>query len=330
VGLRLIVDSDGGVDDCTALWWLLQQPDVDLVAILATWGNADRDAAAGNLRRVLHAAGRDDVPVALGADDPIGPAPLPSRAVHVHGDDGLGGHGAGWATGDAGFHDASASTVLAELTAAEPGQLHLLTLGPLSTLASALAEEPAIATRVASLTVMGGAVTVPGNALPTAEANIGHDPEAAASVMGAAWPEPPLLVGLDVTLQARLDPDHLALAGEGRTSAAQMLAGPLTSYAAFYESTGLQPAGTFPCHDLLAAMAAVDPSILTEVATYRLAVDTGRSAAWGMTVADLRPAPQNEPEGFVRWRVGLGVDADRFRAGFRALMTEAAHRPVAP
>ena len=328
MGLRLVVDSDGGVDDCTALWWLLQQPEVELAAVLATWGNADRDVAAANLRRVLHAAGRDDVPVALGAEDPIGPSPLASRSPHVHGADGLGGHGAHWATGDAGFHDTGAGALLAESTAAAVGELHLLTLGPLSTLALALTEEPAIAERVASLTVMGGAVTVPGNALPAGEANVGHDPEAAAVVVAARWPEPPLLVGLDVTMQSRLDPELLALAGEGRSVAARMLAGPLSGYAGFYASSGLLPAGTFPCHDLLAAMAAVDGSILTEVAELRVAVDTGRSAAWGATVADLRSAPQEEPEGFFAWRVGLGVDADRFRDGFRALMTEPAAAPA--
>lgn len=318
--MRLILDSDGGVDDCTALWWLLGQPGVELTAVLATWGNTDRDAAATNLRRVLHAAGRDDVPVALGADDPIGPAPLAARAAHVHGDDGLGGHGSAWSAGEVGFHGSPAGELLDELTTAHPGELHLLTIGPLSTIALALREEPAIAGRVASLTVMGGAVTVPGNALPTTEANIGHDPEAAAVVFAAAWPAPPLLVGLDVTLAARLDADDLARAGEARTLAAQMLAAPLTGYAAFYESTGLQPSGTFPCHDLLAAMAAVDPSILTEVRTLPVAVDTGQSAAWGATVADLRAAPQNDPEGFHRWRVAVGVDAARFRAGFRSLV----------
>ena len=136
--MRLVVDTDGGVDDCTALWWLVQQPDVELVALLATWGNADRDLAAANLRRVLHAAGRDDVPVALGADDPIGPAPLAARASHVHGDDGLGGHGAAWSEGEAGYHDTAAGALLDSLTEASPGELHLLTLGPLSTLALAL------------------------------------------------------------------------------------------------------------------------------------------------------------------------------------------------
>jgi inosine-uridine nucleoside N-ribohydrolase len=279
---------------------------------------------------VLHAAGRDEVPVALGADDPIGPAPLASRAAHVHGDDGLGGHGAGWATGDGGYHGLAAGPLLDELTSASPGELHLLTLGPLSTLALALADSPAIASRVASLTVMGGAVTVPGNALPLGEANIGHDPSAAAAAFAAAWPAPPLLVGLDVTMAARLDAGLLALAGEGRTAAARMLAAPLTGYAAFYASTGLLPAGTFPCHDLLAAMAAVDPTILTAVEPMPIAVDTGGSAAWGATIADRRPSPQNEPGGFHPVRVAVGVDADRVRAGFEALMTSPVTADVAP
>lgn len=130
----------------------------------------------------------------------------------------------------------------------------------------------------------------------------------------------PLLVGLDATLAARLTADDLAAADSGTTAAARMLAAPLRSYASFYASTGLLPEGSFPCHDLLAAMAAVDPAVLTDVRVAPLAVDTGGSAAWGMTVADLRQAPQSVSGGFHRWRVALGADVEHFRAGFSAML----------
>jgi inosine-uridine nucleoside N-ribohydrolase len=319
--LRLIVDTDGGVDDLTALWWLLGRDEVDLVAIVATWGNVDAVGAADNVARVLHAAGRPDITLALGALGPTGPAPLEGVAAHVHGDDGFGGSAAAWPTGGIGPVRLPVNELLSGLTEAEPGALDLLTLGPLSTLAGALDADPAIAGRVRSLTMMGGSVRRGGNALPWVEANVGHDPGAAAAVVAARWASPPLLVGLDATLAARLTADDLAAADAGTTTAARMLAAPLQTYAAFYASTGLLPEGTFPCHDLLAAMAAVDPTIITEQRTVPLAVDTGGSAAWGMTVADLRQAPQSTAAGFRAWRVALDADGERFRAGFTDLLT---------
>ena len=241
-------------------------------------------------------------------------------AAHVHGDDGFGGAAGGWSTGGLAPVRTPAPQLLASLTAAAPGALELLTLGPLSTLAAALAEDPGLAGRVRTLTVMGGSIRRGGNALAWAEANIAHDPNAAAAVVAADWVEPPLLVGLDATLSARLTADDLAAAAAGTTPAARMLAAPLGAYAAFYASTGLLPEGTVPCHDLLAAMAAVDPTVLAEVVTVPLAVDIGGSAAWGMTVADLRQAPQSVDDRLRPWRVALDADEDRFRAGFRALL----------
>nr|MBA2282773.1 nucleoside hydrolase [Acidimicrobiia bacterium] len=185
--IPVIVDTDGGVDDATALWWALTDPRVDVVGILVTWGNVDLDMAAMTVFRVLAAAGRPDIPVALGADDAIGPTPLTGRATFVHGVDGLGGHGHRWSTGGLTPVSETAAQLLTRLTGERPGELVLLTLGPLSTTAAALRDEPAIAERVADLVVMGGAVARGGNAQPAGEANVAHDPEAAAIVVGAGW-----------------------------------------------------------------------------------------------------------------------------------------------
>lgn len=317
----MVIDTDGGTDDAVALWWALTDPRVELLGVVVTWGNVELPVAAANVCRILHAAGRPDIPVALGAHGPLGPSPLPERPRHVHGDDGLGGHADRWPVGDIEPMSEPVAERLARLAAARPGEMALVTIGPLSSLAGALQADPTLAGGFASLTVMGGAVGVPGNALPLGEANIAHDPEAAAVVLAATWPDPPLLVGLDVTLRAVLADDDLALADEGRTPAAEMLAAPLRFYAGFYAGSAQTAPGTTACHDLLAALAVVEPAVLTEVATLPLAVDTGRSAAWGATVADRRARPQTQTQlpGFHPCRVAVDVDAERFRAVFRKL-----------
>lgn len=323
---RLVIDNDGGVDDCTGIWWALTDADVEVVALVATWGNTERDAVAANLCRILHAAGRADIPVVLGATDPSGPSPLSGRAGHVHGFDGLGGYADRWPTGDVAPIDEPVADVLARLVAADSGGIDLVTTGPLTTLAAALAERPSLAEGFRSLTVMGGSVLAGGNALPAAEANIAHDPLAAAAVIGAPWAtvQPPLLVGLDVTMAALLAADvELAAAHASDSVVARFLADPMDVYLAFYDSVRQTPPGMFPCHDLLAVMAAAEQPVITAVETWPLAVDTGGGAAWGATVADRRPVPELSSSlgTFTPWRVALEVDPAPFRAAVQALFS---------
>jgi purine nucleosidase len=315
----LVVDTDAGTDDAVALWWLLTHPRVDVAGIVVTWGNVDRDVAATHVCRILRAAGRPEVPVALGAAEPIGPTPLPEVATFVHGHDGLGGFGHRWPSDGITPTDETAEALLSRLTSQRPGEIDLLAIGTLSTVARALADDPGVASRVRSLTVMGGAVRPPGNALPFGESNVAHDPEAAAAVVTAPWPSPPLLVGLDVTLRAALRDEDIDLAARGATPAGRFLADPLRAYADFYvRSRQTHPRG-FACHDLLAAQAVVEPEVISDAPTVPLAVDTGRSAAWGTTIADLRATHQFRLPGFAPWRVALDVDVERFRAAFRSL-----------
>lgn len=319
---KLVIDTDGGVDDAVALWWALTAPDVEVVALVATWGNVELDVAAANLCRILHAAGRPDIPVALGAAGPMGEAPLGGVAPHVHGADGLGGHAHHWATGDVEPVAEPGVDLLARLAADHPGELDLVTIGPLTTVAQALAVHPEVVDGYRSLTVMGGSVLAGGNALPWAEANVGHDPDAAAAVVAGGWQteQPPLLVGLDVTTRALLSIDgHIGAADASTTVAGRMLAGALRSYAAFYGTVGHQPVGTFPCHDLLAVMAAAEVPVITEAPVHPLAVDTGGSAAWGATIADRRPVPETVIAGFAPWRLALAVDPVPFQRAVDAL-----------
>jgi purine nucleosidase len=74
-----------------------------------------------------------------------------------------------------------------ETVEANPG-LVLVTLGPLTNVALALAKKPAIAAKVGRCVVMGGAPCCEGNVTPAAEYNIWVDPEAARIVMLSGFP----------------------------------------------------------------------------------------------------------------------------------------------
>src|SRR5205085_11608346 len=86
----VVIDTDPGVDDAVALWWALTTPALDVVALTAVHGNVDVQRAAANALCILHAAGRSDIPVAVGEAAAIGPAPVTGHPLWIHGQDGLG------------------------------------------------------------------------------------------------------------------------------------------------------------------------------------------------------------------------------------------------
>ena len=324
----LIIDTDGGIDDAVALWWAFTNPDVDVRAITTVHGNVDLDRVVANIAIVLHAVGRADIPVGVGEAQAVGPAPELLRASFIHGFDGLGdcGHGP-----DLPVRDIPAALGVNVSTAASlferfGDDATVVTLGPLSTLAAVLEGNPTIASRARRLVVMGGAFASPGNAYPAAEANIVHDPVAAQRVLEAGWNEPPLLVGLDVTHEATLTPSEVALVAEHRNPSAVFCDGPLKTYARF--GGAFCDEGEFPCHDLLATMAAVLEDIVTGP-LLPVSVQTSPGPAWGMTVADFRQPfferagnAQAAPAGFVSCRVALELNHALWRREVHHLFGE--------
>jgi inosine-uridine nucleoside N-ribohydrolase len=311
VAIPVIIDTDPGVDDAVALWWALTSPALEVVALSAVHGNVGVDLAAANAARILHAAGRADVPVAVGEATAIGLAPVHEAPAWIHGADGLGE--VGLEPAPFGPVDEPAAVLLDRLVRERPGELAVVALGPLSNLAVVLRNDPGWATLVGQLIVMGGSDAVGGNATPAAEANIAHDPDAAAVVLGAPWAEVPTLVTLDATNEATLSPDELALAREHRTPAAAFCDEPLR----FYRNAVGSPTGDVACHDFLAVLALEDPScVRTDVLP--VAVHTGAGPAWGATVVDRRVGRPPAP-GFCPWRVARAADVARFRAAARRL-----------
>jgi len=311
------------VDDCAALWWLLTDPGTDLIAVTTTSGAVDEKLAAVSVLKVLAAAGRLDIPVAIGEPGRFGPGPLLAPVPFIHGDDGQGNAGHPLPP-DATAVDEGAVPLLRRLVDQRPGEISVVGTAPFTNLGRVLAADSSWAGRVDELVVMGGSIAVGGNAQPAAEANVAGDPTAAALVVGAGWRRQPLLVGLDATYRATLTGAEFELLAERRTPAAAFLDVPLQFYRPF-GATFTAP--DCPCHDLLAVMAWADPTLL-DAPELPLAVVTSEGPAWGATIADVR-APifarvagsrQAEPAGFSPWRVALSADVDRFRAGFRRLV----------
>lgn len=179
---RLILDTDGGVDDAQALLLLIgagRPP----YAITTVFGNVDLDKATENVLATLTVAGVG-IPVHKGSAEPFAQELIHAR--HVHGEDGLGGAPRPHTLPEIAGSDAVGFLVTELVAATERGErIDLLFIGPLTNLAMALRLRPAIAQGIGRLTIMGGTVYGRGNVTPAAEFNVYADPEAAAIVLRA-------------------------------------------------------------------------------------------------------------------------------------------------
>jgi inosine-uridine nucleoside N-ribohydrolase len=199
----LLLDTDPGVDDAMALLFLHRHAAVQLLGITTVFGNAEIDVTTRNALYLCERFGIE-VPVARGAALPLVRPPR-GAAPEVHGDDGL-GNLAGPVSTTRAADARAAHRFIIETLRAHPGEVTLLAVGPLTNLALALAEEPAVARLARQVVVMGGAFGIDGqggNVSPVAEANILSDPHAADAVFTASWPV--TIVGLDVTHQVLMD-----------------------------------------------------------------------------------------------------------------------------
>ncbi|HET9755989.1 MAG TPA: nucleoside hydrolase, partial [Candidatus Limnocylindrales bacterium] len=192
--LPLIIDSDPGLDDALAIGLALARPELDVLAVTTVGGNADVRHCTENALRLLHAYGRDDVPVAEGAAGPIVGSVV--RATEVHGEGGIGTTQLPPATATA--RPEGAIELIARELRDHPEPLVIAPIGPLTNIALLLRLYPELASRIAHLSIMGGSIGE-GNSTVSAEFNIYADPEAADIVFRSGIPI--TMMGLDVTHQ---------------------------------------------------------------------------------------------------------------------------------
>lgn len=275
---RFLIDTDTASDDAVALLMALRAPDVQVEAITVVAGNVDLDQAVQNALYTVELCERQ-TPVYVGLSKPI--LQELHMAREVHGQDGMGDIGLDLS----GRQPAAghAVDVLIDTICSNPGEITLITLGPLSNVAAALLKEPELARAVKQCVVMGGCYRLPGNVTPLAEFNIYVDPEAAQIVFDSGMPL--MLVGWEECIVAGFvdETDQAKLLGIG-TKYAEFCVNIQGSVSAFIEEVMGQKGFDLP--DPLAVAAALEPGIATWVER-RVDVITGDGPARGQTVVDV-------------------------------------------
>lgn len=296
-------DCDTGIDDSMALAYLLASPEIELVGVGTVSGNCSAAQAARNTLDLLHLAGRDDVPVAVGAHDFL-TRPFDGGVPWIHGDNGVGNVALPRAPREPDARDAA--DLLRDLAHRHGGALSIVTVGPTTNIAAALAREPGLPSLIRAVTTMGGAALVPGNISAVAEANLGNDPEAAAMLLGADWPC--TMVPLDVTLENQLfEADRQALLG-APTALVRAIGAMLDLYFDFYVPFyGMRSCAL---HDPMAAAIAVGGIRAARAPAVEIVMDTTDGPGRGQMICDLRGqrlGPVDQPG--ARHRVVLELEA---------------------
>ena len=272
-----IIDTDTASDDAVALLMALRHPDVRVEAITVVAGNVELEQGLRNALYAVELSGAD-VPVYRGSA-----APLVRELVvaqFFHGRDGLGDQGYPPPVREAAAGDAV--DVLVETIRSNPG-IVLVTLGPLTNVAKALARAPEIASLAGRCVVMGGAACTVGNVTPAAEYNVWVDPDAARVVFRSGLPIE--MVGWELCRgEATLSEEEMdTLRGFG-TPVARFAMDCNTSALVAARLQSNEPG--LPLPDPVAMAIAIDRSICTRRSAHYVDVETVSDLTRGMTVVD--------------------------------------------
>ena len=302
----LIIDTDPGQDDAVAILLALASPELEVLGITAVAGNVPLALTQNNARKICELAGRPDVKVFAGAERPL-VRPLVT-AEAVHGRTGLDGPDLPEPTMP--LQDMhGVDFIVSEIMSRPEGSVTLCPLGPLTNIALALIREPAMASRLGEIVLMGGGYFEGGNTTPAAEFNMFVDPHAARVVFESGVPL--TMVPLDCT--------HQALTTRARIKSIRDVGTPVCTAVAelidFFERFDESKYGTDggPLHDPCVIARLLQPDLFAG-RHVNVSIETSSELTMGATVVDwwgVTPRPANAT-------VLKDLDAD----GFFGLLTE--------
>lgn len=322
--MRILIDTDPAMgtlgndpEDSFAIMLALNSPEVSVEGITIVQGNVPAEKGYSNVRHLLKLLDREDVPLRRGCLRPMNPArttqigllekryALQQITEMVEPDE----------------NEADAVTFLIETVLANPGEITLVTIGPLTNVATAIERSPEFAEAVAGVIMMGGTAACAGNIMPAAEFNYWQDPDAADIVFKSGADL--TMVGLDVCHKTRLVPDQVRNCTGASSVLGQFVIEAIEPWFQIMAGGGGDGTPMLHLYDSLAMAVAIDPSLVTLVESW-VAIEAGDGPAQGMSVSHHVPfqrAILRQKE--LNAKVALDVDAARFASMFKERVLDA-------
>ncbi len=332
---KVVIDQDAagpGGSDQQAILSLIQSPQTEVLGITVVTGDAWLKEEVAHTLRTLEVIGRTDIPVVAGAGNPLvrrkaetelweqlyGTIPwlgawTPQR---YHPADQLGEMPEGKPTAKP--LDEDAAHFLLRMVRKYPHEVTIYEGGPMTNLALAISIDPEFASLAKELVFMGGSLNPKTNDpeflnTPRHEFNLWFDPEAAHIVLTAPWKKI-VCTTVDVSLKTRLTQDLLSRIKAGNTPAARYVG----TYSHLYGEYNY-------LWDELAALAWLDPTLITAKETRYLDVDLSRGASYGNTLSwteQGKPVVVGSPV-----EVQVDLDTERFYKMLVDLLTAPTPKP---
>lgn len=291
--IPIIFDTDfvmPPADDSLALMLALQSPEIEILGVTTVAGNDSVERATSDVLRMLEIAQQAEIPVYQGADMPL---------VHEKSDFAVRSYG-NWYSNEAppapsgGFaskqvEDEAAVSFIVRTVLANPNEVTLVAIGPLTNIAQAIRSEPKFAESVKQLVIMGGAIALlpdgAGNITPNAEYNFWVDPEAAHVTLRSGIPIE--LSPLNVSRKSALTKhwyEKLVAVDTPLTRLLKDTMGP--RFAA-------EPDKTWFMYDQIAVASLIDPSLVTTENLY-VDVNIDHGISYGVSVGGRKIWPGAE------------------------------------
>ena len=276
--MRLVIDTDPGVDDAHAIMMALAYPELQIEAITTVAGNVPLERTTANALTILDIYLRD-IPVFPGCSQAI--IAKQEDASYVHGTDGLGNSNyPASARQPEGEHAVHALIRMAD---EQPGELVLVAIGPLTNIALATRLDPSLPDKYRRLVVMGGAVRSMGNTSNLAtEFNLFADPEAGAIVF-EAWTDI-ALISWETTMAHPFSEQQIKALGSKENPRSQFFH-TITQNTVKYIEERLGRKMLF-APDPLAVAVAIEPESVLKSEKHFVQVETGGICTRGQTIAD--------------------------------------------
>ncbi|HYL64982.1 MAG TPA: nucleoside hydrolase [Candidatus Methylomirabilis sp.] len=330
---KVVIDQDAagpGGTDMQSILALVNSPDTDVLGITVLTGDAWRDEEVQHTLRLMEIIGRTDIPVVPGAVFPLVSSKeyiakwetLYGKVVYqgawnfghrnaVHGPYEIPPMLEGAPTTKAASEDAAHFMV--RIVHQYPHDVTIYAAGPMTDLALAIALDPHFPELAKGLVVMGGSINPqiddPEFKLsPKREFNFWMDPEATHAVLHARWPHF-VLTTVDISVKTRMEKSLIDEIARSKTPAAQ--------YVAKYAEANF-------LWDELAAVAWLDPSIITKWQKLYVGVNVDHGAGYGDTLVW---EPGRQPDmGETLVDVQTDLDKEKFYKEYVDLLT----RPTPP
>jgi purine nucleosidase len=327
---KVIIDQDAagpGGTDMQAILALVNSQDTDVLGITVLTGDAWREEEVQHTLRLMEIIGRTDIPVVPGATFPLVSSreyiekweTLYGKLVYkgawnfahghaVHGPYEIPPMPEGKPTTQASTE--TAANFLVRMVRQYPHEVTIYAAGPMTDLALAIALDPKFPELCKELIVMGGSINPrsddPEFALsPMHEFNFWMDPEASRAVLHAHWTRVAVTT-VDISVKTRMDKELIEQVRKSPTPAAQ--------YVAKYAEANI-------LWDELAAVAWLDPSIITKWKKLYMDVNVDHGAGYGNTLVW---RPGNQPgAGEILVEVQDDLDKEKFYKEYVELLTRA-------